>query len=99
MGEFIRTSIKIPTETLIKIKTLAVRKGTSQNSIIADFIDQGLKNIEKKQGKLKTRIINDELKINAPEGYEGLKIDDLVGKFDLGHTNAVNLKKRLHEQK
>jgi len=97
MGEVIRTSIKIPTDTLIKIKTIAVRKGTSQNNIINDFIDNGLEKIEKKQGKIETQIINDELKIPAPKGYEKLKIDDLVGKFDLGNTNAVKLKKELHE--
>ena len=97
MGEFVRTSINIPSDTLIKIKAIAVRKKTSQNNIINDFINKGLKNTEKKQGKIKTQIINNELKIPAPKGYEGLKIDDLVGKFNLENTNAVKLKKELHE--
>ena len=97
MREAIRTSINIPSDTLIKIKTIAVRKGTSQNDVINDFINKGLKNTEEKQGKIKIYVINDELKIPAPKGYEGLKIDDLVGKFDFGHTNAVKLKKELHE--
>jgi len=97
MEEFIRTSIKIPSETLIKIKAIAVRNGTNQNNIINDFINKGLKNTEKKQGEIKIKIINDELKIPAPKGYEGLQIDDLVGKFDIGNTNAVKLKKDLHE--
>ena len=97
MSDFIRTSIKIPKDTLIKIKTIAVREGTSQNHIINDFINKGLEKTEKKQGKIKALVINDELKIPAPEGYEGLKIDDLIGKYDLGQSNAVELKKELHE--
>jgi len=53
--------------------------------------------IEKKQGKIKAQVINNKLKIHAPKGYEGLTIDDLVGKFDIGPTNSVKLKKKLHE--
>jgi len=31
MRDLVRTSIKIPTDTLIKIKDMAVKKGISQN--------------------------------------------------------------------
>ncbi|MGL6298330.1 MAG: hypothetical protein ACRC1M_04095 [Methanobacteriaceae archaeon] len=56
MAEVIRTSVNIPTDVLIKVKAIAVKKGTSQNNIINEFIGKGIENIEKttnKEPKLK----------------------------------------------
>lgn len=55
MADFVRTSIKIPTDTLIKIKALAVKKGTTQNDIINDIILKGLENTEKKKKEPKIK--------------------------------------------
>jgi hypothetical protein len=44
-----KTSIKIPTETLIKLKEIAVRKGTTQNNVINEFINQGIEKAERKK--------------------------------------------------
>jgi len=51
MTQIKTTTLKIPIETLIKIKTMAVEKGTSQNNIINDLIIIGLKDIEKNKGR------------------------------------------------
>ena len=42
-----KTTITIPTDALVKIKELAVRRGTTQNNIINEFINNGLKATEK----------------------------------------------------
>jgi len=42
-----KTSVKIPTETLIKLKEIAVRKGTTQNNVINEFIILGIEKTEK----------------------------------------------------
>ncbi|KZX17523.1 hypothetical protein MBCUT_01980 [Methanobrevibacter cuticularis] len=61
MIEIKQTSIQIPKDTLIKIKAIAVEKGTTQNKVIIDFINKGLENTEPKNRKVKARIISDEL--------------------------------------
>ena len=37
------TTLRLPSETLIELKALAIRKGKSQNDIINEFINKGLK--------------------------------------------------------
>jgi hypothetical protein len=51
MAEIIRTSVNIPVDTLIKIKAIAVKKGTSQNNIINEFILRGIENTEQPKNK------------------------------------------------
>ena len=48
-----KTTISIPTDALVKIKELAVRKGTTQNNIINEFINNGLKATGKDKPKIK----------------------------------------------
>ena len=80
MPEVIRTSINISPDTLIKIKAIAVRKGTTQNNIINEFIDKGIKSIEKE----KNSIISDED-----------SFIDMIGMVKAKEpTNAVELKKK-----
>ena len=47
MNEIKKTSIHIPIDTLIKIKSMAVKKGTTQNNIIVELINKGLEKAEK----------------------------------------------------
>jgi len=62
------TTIKIPNETLIKIKTLAVEKGTTQTDIILQFINKGLSRTKNKAtGLPKARVINHELPYYDPK--------------------------------
>ncbi|MGL4669119.1 MAG: hypothetical protein ACRCVG_00780 [Methanobacteriaceae archaeon] len=93
------TTIKIPTDILIKIKSMAVKEGTSQNSIINELINKGLENIGKNKGKIKAQLINDTLpkpKITCKK-YKSLKdmggivkVDeeiDVTEVIDSIHTN------------
>jgi len=90
-----RTTIEIPQDTLIKIKSLAVKEGTTQNKIINKLIDKGLKTTEK--NKKKAKLINDELPKLKGEAED---LEDLAGFVDLDHkTNAVDLKNAIHTDK
>ena len=51
MVDVVRTSVNIPTHNLIKLKAIAVRKGTSQNNIINEFIDKGIEDTEQVKSK------------------------------------------------
>jgi adenylate kinase family enzyme len=91
-----RTSIEIPTDTLIKIKEMAVRKGTTQNKIINELIHKGMEKTAQK-GKIKAKLINNDLP--KLEG-QAENIEDLAGFVDLEYeTNAVNLKDSIHTDK
>jgi len=48
--ELKRTTIQIPKNTLIKIKSMAVKKGKTQNNIINELITKGIENEEKIKG-------------------------------------------------
>jgi hypothetical protein len=61
MIETKRTTIEISTDTLIEIKAMAVKQGTTQNKIITELINKGLKATGNKEGKLKSRVINHEM--------------------------------------
>ena len=52
MMDLKRTTIKIPKNTLIEIKSLAVEQETTQNNIINNLIDAGLSNTKEKANKL-----------------------------------------------
>jgi len=51
-----RTSIELPTNTLIKIKAMAVKKGTTQNKIINELINKGFKSTESETKEPKKKI-------------------------------------------
>jgi len=55
MNEVKKTSIHIPIDTLIKIKSIAVKKGTTQNNVIIELINKGLKRNEKMTEDNKTK--------------------------------------------
>jgi len=56
------TTIKLPNETLKKIKLLAIEKGTTQKRVINDLLNQALNKTENKStGLPKARIINKEM--------------------------------------
>ena len=60
MVEIKQTSIQIPTDILIEIKAMAVKQGTSQNTIINSLIIKGMEKTKQK-GKIKARVINHEM--------------------------------------
>jgi len=77
------TTVKIPNETLIKIKGLAVEKGTTQTDIILQFINKGLnKTKNKATGLPKARVINKELPYYNPNKKGSLKNIIGAGKVD-----------------
>lgn len=99
MNEVKTTTIKIPRDTLIKIKAIAVEEGTSQNNIINDLINKGLKIIGENKGKIKAQKINDKLpKIKG----ESENIEDLAGFIKLddpGHANVNEVIDSIHTKK
>jgi len=99
MEEVVKTSIEIPREILAEIKSLATRKGTTQNKIMNELIVKGLKNDEKSKRKIKAKLINDKLpKVNATKKYDSLK--DMAGIVKLDHkTDSVKLKNSIYTDK
>jgi hypothetical protein len=66
MIDFKTTTVKLPSQTLIKIKSLAVEKGTTQNNIINDLLNKALNETETKE-KIKARKINHEMPFYDPK--------------------------------
>ena len=98
MIDFKTTTVKIPSNILIKIKTLAVEKGTTQNNIINELINRGLQNAETKKGKIKARKINHEMPFYNPDKKGNLK--NIVGIVKLDHeTDAVKVKNSIYTDK
>ena len=92
------TTLRLPSETLIELKALAIRKGKSQNDIINEFINKGLKNSNKLKGKIKARKINHEMPGYDPEKKSNSK--DIIGIVKLDHeTDAVKLKNSIYTDK
>jgi hypothetical protein len=83
-----KTTISIPTDTLVKIKELAVRKGTTQNKIINEFINNGLKDIGKGQ---KNKFIKDRLPKpkNVTKKYDSLK--DMAGICEIENPENTDI--------
>ena len=98
MIELKKTSIQIPKDMLIEIKTMAVKQGTTQNTIINNLIAKGMEKT-KQEGKIKAKIINDKLpKVKSSEKYESLK--DMAGIVKLDHkTDSVELKNSIYTDK
>ncbi|MDR2623856.1 MAG: ribbon-helix-helix domain-containing protein [Methanobrevibacter sp.] len=61
------TTVRLPSDTLIQIKAIAAEKGRSQNNIINDLIEKGLKTIGKNKGEIKARKINHKMPYYDPE--------------------------------
>jgi predicted DNA-binding protein len=84
------TTVRLPSETLIKIKTIAVETGTSQNNIINDLINKGLKATGKDKGKMKSRVINDEMPYYDPE--KKLNFKDSIGIVEVDNAENIDVK-------
>ena len=90
MNEIKTTTIRIPSSTLIKIKSMAVKKGTTQNNIINDLINKGLKNTGK-TGKIKARKINHEMPYYDPD--KKLNSMDLIGIVEVDDAENIDVQK------
>jgi len=93
------TTIKLPNETLLKIKGLALEKGTTQSHIIKEFINKGLSKVENESKELpKARVINKEM-LNYDPDYKG-SVEDIIGIVKLDEkTDSVELKNSIYKDK
>jgi len=57
MEEVVKTSIEIPRDVLAKVKSIATKKGTTQNKIMNDLIAKG---IEKSESKIPEHLITNK---------------------------------------
>ena len=78
------TTLKIPSETLIEVKALAIRKGKTQNDIINEFINKGLKASGKKKAKIK------QMPFVDPDKKGNLK--DSVGIVEIENPENLDVK-------
>ncbi|KZX17202.1 hypothetical protein [Methanobrevibacter filiformis] len=85
------TTIKMPKETLIKIKTLAVEKGTTQKNIINELLNEALNRKEHENtGKIKSRVINHEMIGYDPD--KKLNFNDSVGIVEVDNAENIDVK-------
>ncbi|MGL6298323.1 MAG: hypothetical protein ACRC1M_04060 [Methanobacteriaceae archaeon] len=93
-----KTSIQIPIEMLIEIKTMALKEGTSQNTIINNLIAKGMGKTNENE-KIPAKLINDRLpKVKSSKKYGSLK--DMAGIIKLDHeTDSVKLKNSIYTDK
>jgi predicted HicB family RNase H-like nuclease len=94
------TTLRLPKEILIKIKALAVENGKSQNSIINELINKGLKSYENNEGKIKARVINHEMPGYDPN--KKLKLNDSLGIIEVENPEKIDvqeLKDSIHYKK
>ncbi|MDR3292058.1 MAG: hypothetical protein LBT10_07935 [Methanobrevibacter sp.] len=80
------------------ISKIAKKSGTIEKEVLNDLINKGLKNTWKNKGKIKARLINDELpKVTTPEHktidelIEFIKTDDVVDVEKLKDKIHYNL--------
>ena len=88
MIEVKKTSIQIPTDMLIEIKAMAVKQGTTQNTIINNLIAKGMEKTKQK-GKIKAKKINHEMPGYDPK-REG-NLANIIGTADVNEEIAKNL--------
>ena len=95
------TTIKLPNETLLKIKGLALEKRTTQSQIIKEFINKGLSKTEKEDtGKVKARVINKDMSGYDPK-YEG-SLKNIIGIVEVDKPEDIDiqeLKDSIHYKK
>ena len=97
MQEIKKTSIQIPSDLLIEIKAMAVKQGTSQNTIINKLIVKGMDKT-KQEGKIKAKKINHEMPGYDPKKEVSLK--EVAGIIKLDHeTDSVKLKNSIYADK
>jgi predicted DNA-binding protein len=98
------TTIKIPNETLKRIKHLAVEKGTTQKKVINDLLNQALNRAENKStGLPKARVINHEMlgydsdkKVNSKDLIGIVEVDGAEKIDDQELKDSIHFKKELY---
>jgi predicted DNA-binding protein len=95
------TTIKLPNETLKRIKLLAVEKGTTQKKVINDLLNQALSRTENKYtGIRKARVINSEMPGYNPD--KKLNFNDSAGIVKVDNPEKIDvqeLKESIHYKK
>ncbi|MDR3062532.1 MAG: hypothetical protein LBU40_00145 [Methanobrevibacter sp.] len=98
MNTEVTTTIKMPKETLIRIKSLAVEQETSQKNIINALLNEALS--RKNAGLPKARIINHEMIGYDPD--KKLNFGDSVGIVEVDDPEIIDvqeLKDSIHFKK
>ena len=99
MIEVKKTSIQIPKDMLIEIKAMAVKQGTTQNTIINNLIAKGMEKTEQK-GKIKAKIINHKMPGYDPD--KKLNSMGLIGVVEVDDAEDIDvqeLKDSIHFKK
>jgi len=89
MIEMKKTSIQIPKDMLIEIKAMAVRQGTSQNTIINNLIAKGMEKTKEK-GKIKAKVINHKMLGYDPN--KKLNFGDSIGIIEVDNPEKIDVK-------
>ena len=95
------TTLRLPSETLIQIKALAVKTGKSQNNIMNELINKGLKTTGNKEGKIKARKIQmpftDSNKKGSLKNIIGIAEVDNAEDIDVNELiDSIHYKKELY---
>ena len=88
MSEIEKTSIQIPSDILIEIKAMAVKEGTTQNTIINNLIVKGMEKTKQK-GKIKAEVINHKMHGYDPD--KKLSFKDSVGIIEVDNPEKINV--------
>ncbi|WP_409200445.1 hypothetical protein [Methanobrevibacter sp. DSM 116169] len=84
------TTIKLPNETLKKIKLLAVEKGTTQKKIINDLLNQALNKTENEITELpKSEVINHKMPGYDPK-YKG-SLENIIGIVEVDNPEKIDV--------
>jgi len=99
MIEMKKTSIQIPKDMLIEIKAMAVRQGTSQNTIINELIVKGMEKTKQK-GKIKAKVINHKMLGYDPnKKLNSMSLIGIVEVDDAENIDVQELKDSIHFKK
>jgi len=88
MDDYVSTSIRIPLDELVKVKEMALREKTSQNSILNDLIARGLKD-KLKEGFGGLKVVNHEMPGYDPK-HKG-NLANIMGTADVDEEIAKDL--------
>lgn len=95
------TTIKLPKETLKKIKLLALEKGTTQKRITNDLLNQALNKPENEiAGLPKAEVINHKMLGYDPK-YKG-SLENIIGIVEVNNPEKIDvqeLKDSIHMKK
>ena len=95
MMEVKKTSIQIPKDMLIEIKAMAVKQGTTQNTIINNLIAKGME-----KTKQKAKIINHKMPGYDPDKkLNSMGLIGVVEVDDAENIDVQELKDSIHFKK